>query len=236
VQSRKQILFAGIVEELLKGFHLLHEACEILWRRRQDFELVATSEPVGQADHFTRFVGWLSQDELPRWLHVCDMLVMPTIAQEALGRTAVEAMAAGRPVIASRLGGLPFTVVDGQTGLLFEPGNPADLAGKIASLLDDPELAERLGLEGRLRFVREYSWDVIVQRHYKPILMPRRHEARDENPSPRASSPRGEGAEVRVSLIVSVLDSHEVVRRQLLCHTNCNSEHALRAGHSHSSA
>jgi glycosyltransferase involved in cell wall biosynthesis len=101
----KVILFAGLVEEWMKGFHVLHEACARLWQRRQDFDLVATAEPPEPVDAFTRYVGWLSQEELPRQLRTADMLVMPTIAQEALGRTAVEAMAAGRPVIASRIGG-----------------------------------------------------------------------------------------------------------------------------------
>ena len=74
---------------------------------------------------------------------------MPTIAQEGLSRTSVEAMASGIPVIASRIGGLPFTVNDGVTGLLFEPGDPADLARQIARLLDDPALRRRMGLAGR---------------------------------------------------------------------------------------
>jgi hypothetical protein len=95
---------------------------------------------------------------------------MPTIAQEALGRTAVEAMAVGRPVIASRLGGLPFTVVDGATGLLSEPGDAQDLARKIEMLLDDVPLRERLGQAGRRRFEEHYSWDVIIKRHYLPLL------------------------------------------------------------------
>jgi glycosyltransferase involved in cell wall biosynthesis len=175
------IFFAGLVDELMKGFHVVHEACELLWQRRQDFELVATGEPPGRVDAFTRFVGWLSQDELPRHLRAADMLVMPTIAQEALGRTAVEAMAVGRPVIASRLGGLPFTVADGATGLLCEPGDPADLARKIETLLDDPDLRQRLGLAGRRRFEEHYSWDVIVERHYKPILLCH-HEGHEKKP------------------------------------------------------
>jgi glycosyltransferase involved in cell wall biosynthesis len=164
------ILFAGLVEEMIKGFHVLHEACSLLWQRRQDFELVATADPLGQVDPFTRFIGWQSQENLPGHLRACDMLVMPTIAQEALGRTAVEAMATGRAVIASRLGGLPFTVADGATGLLCEPGNSADLAAKIEILLNDPELRRRLGLAGRRRFEQEYSWDVIIERHYRPLL------------------------------------------------------------------
>ena len=165
-----RLLFAGLVEEPIKGFDVLHHACALLWERRQDFELVATADPPGQVDAFTRFVGWQSQGDLPAHIHDCDVLMMPTVAQEALGRTAVEAMACGRPVIASRLGGLPFTVVDGATGLLCEPGDPADLARKIETLLDDPALRERLGLAGRKRFEEHYAWPVIIERHYKPLL------------------------------------------------------------------
>jgi glycosyltransferase involved in cell wall biosynthesis len=168
------ILFAGLVEEWMKGFHVLQEACAGLWRKRQDFELVATGDPPGRFNEFTRFVGWLSQEDLPRHLREADMLVMPTVAQEALGRTAVEAMAAGRPVVASRLGGLPTTVADGATGLLCEPGDAADLAGKIEMLLDDPELRTRMGRAGRRRFEEHYAWEVIIERHYKPLLGPPR--------------------------------------------------------------
>ncbi len=67
--SNKTTLFmGGVIQELIKGFHVLHAACQKLWRNRQDFELVATGEPVGRVNEFTRFVGWLSQEELPRYL------------------------------------------------------------------------------------------------------------------------------------------------------------------------
>ena len=94
-------LAAGLVDEPMKGYHVLREACARLWRKRQDFELLVTADPPGRVDEFTRLVGWQSQDNLPRQLWASDVLVMPTIAQEALGRTAVEAMAAGKPVVAS---------------------------------------------------------------------------------------------------------------------------------------
>jgi glycosyltransferase involved in cell wall biosynthesis len=171
-RERKVILFAGLVDEWMKGYPVLYEACARLWRTRQDFELVATAEPTGPADEFTRFVGWQSQEELPVHIASCDILVIPTLAQEALGRTAVEAMAAGKPVIASRVGGLPSTVADGATGLLCEPGDTADLASKIAVLLDDTELRKRLGTAGRRRFEECYAWDVIVERHYRPLFGP----------------------------------------------------------------
>jgi glycosyltransferase involved in cell wall biosynthesis len=166
----RTILFAGLVEEWMKGFHVLHEACRLLWSRRQDFELVATADPPGRIDEFTRFVGWQSQQNLPRQLWAADLLALPTIAQEGLGRTAVEAMAAGKPVIASRLGGLTDTVVDGVTGLLFNPGDVNDLLIQIERLLDSPELCRKMGQAGRERFEQHYDWNVIIERHYRPLL------------------------------------------------------------------
>jgi glycosyltransferase involved in cell wall biosynthesis len=168
-----RLLFAGLVDEWMKGFHVVHAACERLWRSRRDFELLTTADPPGPVDAFTRYVGWLSQAELPRQIRAADVLVMPTIAQEGLGRTAVEAMACGRPVVASRIGGLPATVQDGATGLLFDPGDAADLARKLEAVLDDPDLRRRLGAAGRRRFEEHYSWPVIIDRHYRPLLKPR---------------------------------------------------------------
>jgi glycosyltransferase involved in cell wall biosynthesis len=168
--AKTVLFFAGLVEEMIKGYRVLHDACTRLWQKRQDFELIATGDPPGAVNAFTRFVGWQSQADLPRYMHNADIVVIPTIAQEALGRTAVEAMAASRPVVASRIGGLPFTVLDGATGLLFEPGNAGDLAQKLEALLDDPALRVRFGQAGRRCFEEHYTWDVIVERHYKPLL------------------------------------------------------------------
>jgi glycosyltransferase involved in cell wall biosynthesis len=168
----RSILFAGLTGEFIKGFHVLDAACQELWRKRQDFELVVTADPPGHATPYTRYIGWQSQTELPARMREADICAVPAVAQEALGRTAVEAMAAGRPVVASRIGGLQFTVVDGATGLLCRPGDPVDLARKLEVLLDQPELRRRLGAAGRRRFEEHYTWDVLIEQHYRPLLSP----------------------------------------------------------------
>ena len=165
-----RILFAGLVNEPMKGFEVIAAACDRLWNVRQDFELLATADPPGPVNPFTRYVGWHSQAALPTLMHDSDILVFPTVAEEALGRTAVEAMGASRPVVASRIGGLQFTVVDGATGLLFEPGNVEDLCRKLQRLLDDSDLRDRLGRAGRERFEEHYTWDSILAKHYVPLL------------------------------------------------------------------
>jgi glycosyltransferase involved in cell wall biosynthesis len=93
--------------ETIKGYHVAHEACRILRETRSDFELVVTLDPAGQIDDFTRSVGWSSLADLPRHYRATDICLVPTIAQDSLSRTSVEAMASGVPVIACRIGGLP---------------------------------------------------------------------------------------------------------------------------------
>jgi glycosyltransferase involved in cell wall biosynthesis len=173
----KVIFQAGVISEYMKGFHVLHKACSRLWRKRQDFELVATGEPAGPVDARTRFTGWVSQEELPRYYVEADVVAVPTVAQEGLSRTSVEAMSAARPVVASRIGGLPFTVADGATGLLCAPGDAADLASKIETLLDDAELRRRMGIAGRRRFEQDFTGAGVIDRHYRPLLQRRQADA-----------------------------------------------------------
>ena len=161
---------AAVAGETIKGFHVAQEACRILRQERSDFELVVTFDPPGPIDEFTRSVGWCSLADLPRHYHEADICLVPTIAQDSLSRTSVEAMASGIPVIASRIGGLPYTVTDGVTGLLFEPGDPGDLARKITQLLDDAELRRRIGLAGRKRFEDDFVWEDVIERYFRPLL------------------------------------------------------------------
>ena len=84
---------------------------------------------------------------------------------EAAPVSVLEAMAAGLPVVASRVGGLPELVVEGETGLLVEPGDPEELAAALARLLDDPALRERLGSAGRARVETHFALDAFLAAH-----------------------------------------------------------------------
>ncbi len=170
-RSRTRLIFAGLVDEPMKGFSVLWDACQQLWAQRQDFELAVTCDARADWDApYIRWIGWQTQSDLPDAIRGADVLIFPTVAQEALGRTAVEAMGCGKPVIASHLGGLSWVVDDGVTGLLVRPGEAADLAEKIGQLLDDPVQRQQLGEAGRAKFERDFLWDVILDRHYVPLL------------------------------------------------------------------
>ena len=163
--TRLRILFAGLTQEYMKGFHVLERAGEILAAHRDDFEIVVTADPVERAPKWMRFVGWQSQSALPTLIEDCDIVVFPTVAQEALGRVAVEAMGCGRPVVASRIGGLPWVLDEGNAGLLCQHGEPQDLAEKIETLLDNPKLRRELGAKGRERFEEHFTWEAILPRY-----------------------------------------------------------------------
>jgi glycosyltransferase involved in cell wall biosynthesis len=95
-----------------------------------------------------------------------DLVVVPSLAREGFGLAAIEAMDAGIPVIASRVGGLPEVVEDGRTGLLVPPGDSAALAEAMTRLLERPETRRSFGAEGHRR----------VEQHFRAAVMARRVE------------------------------------------------------------
>jgi glycosyltransferase involved in cell wall biosynthesis len=91
-----------------------------------------------------------------------DLFVMSSVT-EGLGSAALEAMACSRAVVATRAGGLPEAVADGETGLLVAPHDEPALAEAIVALLRDPERRRAMGAAGRARVVREFSVDKMIR-------------------------------------------------------------------------
>lgn len=109
------------------------------------------------------FAGFVDDPELVELYKSCELFILPS-AQEGFGLVFIEAMAAGKPVIAARAGAVPEVVVDGQTGVLVEYGDQAALADAIAHLCADPELCRRLGSAGRERFLERFSFERVMAR------------------------------------------------------------------------
>ena len=101
-----------------------------------------------------RFVGF--RDDVWELLHLCDVVVMPSHV-EPFGNVAVEAGAAGRALVATRVGGIPEIVRDGETGLLVPPQEPAALAGSVAQLLSDAARRAELGGQARADVLTRFS-------------------------------------------------------------------------------
>ncbi|OGL41237.1 MAG: hypothetical protein A2043_02860 [Candidatus Schekmanbacteria bacterium GWA2_38_9] len=106
----------------------------------------------------------------PELYQMSDITVHPNVKPDSNGLRAVEAMACGKPVIASDIGVFKDIVDDGKTGFLVEPGNNNQLSEKIDILLRDDKLRTEMGKEGRKKVEAEYEWDIIIQRDYLPLF------------------------------------------------------------------
>jgi len=109
------------------------------------------------------FLGFVPDAELNAWYNRCTVVVVPS-AFEGFGMTALEAMAAGAPVIATDVDGLRSLIQDGETGILVPYGDRAGLAKTIAELLLNPELRASLGRRGAERARQAFSWEAAAQR------------------------------------------------------------------------
>jgi glycosyltransferase involved in cell wall biosynthesis len=116
---------------------------------------------LGVADR-VRFVGSVARVDVPPLMRDSDVVV--TVPwYEPFGIVPIEAMACGRPVVGTAVGGLLDTVVPGETGELLPPRRPDQLAETLRALLDDPDRRTAYGRAARKRAVRLYDWDRVVQ-------------------------------------------------------------------------
>src|SRR3954469_2690009 len=114
-----------------------------------------------------RFPGQLERERAARYIAAADVYVVPSIRDQrgnvdGLPNALLEGMSAARPIVASRVAGIPDVIVDGEHGLLVPERNPAALAAAIGRLLADRALAERVGASARQRVLTELTWDMAA--------------------------------------------------------------------------
>jgi D-inositol-3-phosphate glycosyltransferase len=182
--KRRVILFVGRIEPL-KGIETLLRAIALIApeipHRQEDFSLIIIGGAPGAGvdqtnaelirlqqlgvelgiEDLVGFQGAQDQDTLVYYYSAAEMLIMPS-HYESFGMVALEAMACGTPVVASKVGGLAFSVQDGETGFLVPGGDPVALAARIQQLLTDDQLRRRLGQQAT-RWARRYSWTAVAE-------------------------------------------------------------------------
>ena len=129
----------------------------------------------------TRFVGHLHHDELLAALHRADAAVLPS-HYEPFGLAALEAAAAGIPLVTSNTGGLGEAVINGQTGVSFPPRDVARLASAVRTVLDDPAAAQRRARAARQRLTSDFDWQTVAKETAQLYLAAKR---RERQPQPR---------------------------------------------------
>jgi glycosyltransferase involved in cell wall biosynthesis len=110
------------------------------------------------------FHGALFGDQKNQFLRECDVLVVPSTAPEVFGIVITEAYAFGKPVIASRVGGIPEIVDDGRTGFLIEPGSVQELVEIITSVSKQPGILENMHLEC-FQMAYSFSLDTFIDNY-----------------------------------------------------------------------
>jgi len=168
-----RIFLPGRAYDPMKGLVVLLQAGRILHRIHQNFEIVvegALPASVNTARYpFLRRVPWGADLELSSHYSSSDVVVVPSIWAEPFGLTAIEAMSSGVPVIASNIGGLKETIVDGNTGFLVRPGHSQDIAEKLGILMGETSLRRRMGENARARVLERYTWPRVV-RDYRALI------------------------------------------------------------------
>jgi len=129
----------------------------------------------------TRFVGHLNHADLLAVLHRADAAVLPS-HYEPFGIVALEAAAAGTPLVTSNIGGLGEAVINGQTGVSFPPRDVAGLATAVRTVLDDPDAAQRRARAARDRLTSDFDWKTVADQTAQVYLAAKRGE---RQPQPR---------------------------------------------------
>jgi phosphatidylinositol alpha-mannosyltransferase len=184
--GRPTLLFVGRFEEHRKGLRWLLQALPIVEPYFPDLRLVVagSGDPNEVAEWLplrdysrtgrtvyrsagsaleVEFTGFVSAEDLPRYYQSCDIYCAPSTGGESFGIVLLEAMAAGTPILASRIAGYASVLTHGREGFLAEPKNPSSIAAGLIRLLSDPTLRQHMGQAG-VRTARQYDWPIVAGR------------------------------------------------------------------------
>jgi len=176
------ILFVGRLEKR-KGLNYLLEAHKQIKQEMPNFRLIVVGPGTRLRNKYEKrvaqnglkdvvFVGYVSHDELPRYYKTADIVCAPATGKESFGIVLLEAMALGKPVVASNIDGYASIMTHGVEGLLVPPRDEKALAQALVSLMASESLRQQMGAKGKIT-AAEYDWKRIVQRvvdYYAKVL------------------------------------------------------------------
>ncbi len=181
--GKQNILFVGRLE-FRKGVNYLLKAYLDVKREIPNSRLIIVGPGTRLRKRYERwvrrhhlendviFAGYVSYEDLVRYYKTADVFCAPAISRESFGIVLLEAMAVGKPIVASNIEGYASVVADGEDGLLVPPCDAPGLARALMTVLGDQALREQMGAKGVLK-ARDYSWEHVSQRvfdYYVAVL------------------------------------------------------------------
>jgi glycosyltransferase involved in cell wall biosynthesis len=161
--TTSRLIKKNAVEDIINALKLLSSSVKlkILGVGSLEKSLKLKANSLKLADR-VEFVGFVSQDDIPKYLHNADIFIRPSLS-EGQGISFIEAMAAGLPVIATPVGGIPDFLVDEGTGLFCEINNPKSIADKVMKYVNNPELTSKIVQNARKMVEEKYDWNLIAR-------------------------------------------------------------------------
>ncbi len=177
------LLFVGSLLKQ-KGIFDLVEAFNQVFKKYKNLRLIFVGKGFAyneivyrvnklQLENKVCIVGEKSHDKIPDWLNVSDIFVFPSY-NEGLPNAVIEAMACSKPVIATRVGGIPEAVRDGKSGILIERGDIKALSNAINYLIKNKQKRISMGNKGRQIIEEKFTWDrssIILRKIYERVLL-----------------------------------------------------------------
>ncbi|MFC1950111.1 glycosyltransferase family 4 protein [Chloroflexota bacterium] len=171
--GKLNILFVGRLESR-KGLNYLLKAYQQIKREIPDSRLIVVGPGTRLRKKYEKyvargglkdvvFIGYVTYDELPKYYKTADIFCSPATGRESFGIILLEAMAMGKPIIASSIEGYASVMTHGVEGLLVSPKDDRTLAQSLISLMADESLRQQMGANGRLKAMG-YSWEHIAQK------------------------------------------------------------------------
>jgi len=156
-----------------KGVHVLIRAMPRVLKEVPDAQLLIAGDGLMRGyleyligrlslnDH-VKLLGFIPDEALPKLYHSCDVFVLPSLCCEAFGIALLEAMASGKPIVASRAGGIPEVIRNGVTGVLVNKGDLDSISREVIRLMIDKRFAKTLGQNARRVVETKYSWPIVA--------------------------------------------------------------------------
>lgn len=170
-ENKKIILFVGRLIEI-KGVEYLIRAMKEILKDIPDAKLMIIGDGENEknlknlsvnlgVEEKIDFIGKVPNDKIPVYMKAADVFVLPSLS-EGFPVTLLEAMAAGLPILATKVGGIPEIIKDEENGFLVQPANSSDIAKKVIDLLADKEKMEIMKQNNKEK-AKNYDWDAIVK-------------------------------------------------------------------------